>query len=138
MHINQPNQSLRIGGFLLIVTSIIGCRGGVSGVDFEDFRNSVAKRAGPNAIECSALSDPNQCIANSFQSATPAYTVYESYGIDSRLGSGLALTKDSKVFFMKFDSDPSGAGRPNNGLISTRECINPQLSGPGVGSFSCE
>lgn len=132
-------QSLTSKIFVFIsILGISGCTTGDSGINFEDFRNAVAVRAGTGAIECSSTDNPNQCIEDSFQMAVPAYSVFESDGIDSQGGSGVALTSTSRVFFLHFDSDPSGGGSLNNGRITTRECVNPVLSGPGVGSFACE
>jgi len=77
-------------------------------------------------------------IADSFQTAMPVYTVFETQGIDSQGGNGVTITSTSRVFFLSFDSDPTGGGSLNTGQISTRECINPTLRGPGVGSFDCD
>jgi len=124
--------------FIIATLTISGCTTGDSGIDFGDFRSAVASRAGNGAIECSSTDDSNQCISDSFQSAMPAYTVFEAQGVDSQGGNGIAITSSSRVFFLNFDSDPSGGGSLNNGRITTRECVNPELSGPGVGSFACE
>ena len=121
-----------------MIFGVIGCSDGKSGVSFSDFRDAVEARAGDGANECSATEDPNQCIADSFQNANPAYTVFSGQGTDSQTGSGVAINANSQVYFLNFDADPSGGGSSNNGRITTRECVNPQLSGPGVGSFSCE
>jgi len=124
---------------IAIIFGISGCTSGDSRINFEDFRSAVASRAGNGAIECSSTDNPNQCIADSFQTVVPAYSVFEATGgIDSQGGSGIALTASSRVFFLDFDSDPSGGGSLNNGRITTRECVNPELSGPGVGSFACQ
>jgi len=132
---------MQIAGYIAALITILGissCTSGESGISFDDFRNAVAARAGSGAVECSNTDNSNQCIADSFQAVVPAFSVFESQGIDSQGGNGIAITSDSRVFFLNFDSDPSGGGSLNNGSISTRECINPVLSGPGIGSFSCE
>lgn len=128
----------RIAFLLLVCISVQGCDTGESGVTFEDFRNAVSSRAGIGAIDCSTVVEPNQCIADSFGNVMAAYSVSTSQGIDSLGGTGVAITSSSRVFLMDYDSDPTGGGSLSNGRISTRECVNPQLSESGVGSFSCE
>ena len=117
---------------------LTACDSGESGVTFADFRNAVEARAGTDAIECSSQIDPNQCIADAFDRATAAFSVFTGQGIDSQTGNGVAITNTSRVFFLDFDSDPSGGGSSSNGRISTRECVNPQPSSTGVGAFGCE
>ena len=125
--------------FIFVASLLVyGCSTGNSGIGLNDFENAVSTQAGRDAIDCGALADPNLCISEGFNNSTAAFVVNIGQGTDSLVASGVAVKSNARVFFMSFDSDPSGGGSLNNGRITTSECINPQSSQTGLGAFACD
>ena len=120
---------------------LVGCSDSNSGVSFEDFEARVARTAGTGAIDCGTASvevsrtNFNTCVAGGFQSATGAYAIYIGQGTDSTVAGGLATDRDMRVTILRFDSDPTGGGSPNNGNIRETPCENATLSGAVDGPY---
>lgn len=123
--------------FLISLATLISCGepDNNSGIDFNDFRNAVKSTAGNDAIDCgqveisSSQLSANTCAADSFLKQAPFFAIYKLRGIDSSFASGIAVGKDNIVYFLFFDSDPSGGGKKNNGYISKTECKNAEYLG---------
>lgn len=119
-----------------------------SGTTLEDFRNELLAAAGPNGRACGELAigeseiDADSCLAEAFTNDTPAWSIVRRQGIDSTVAMGTTVRHRNVVFY-DFDGDPNGGGADDNGRISTRECIEPSLSGivgdpMNAPTFQCE
>lgn len=102
---------------------------GVSGTDFPDFRNQVSLTSGSGSLDCGQVEsngsqlEVNSCVAESFVNKISFFAIYKEQGVDSFIATGIAYVSNSNtLYFMIFDSDPSGGGRSDNGRIDQTEC----------------
>jgi len=132
---------------LLIALSSCGFYLNVNGNNFEAFVNTVKTTAGNDAKDCGLVEiyasqlNANTCVANAFSQQIPFYAIYKLQGIDSSLATAIVSGTDHILYFIFFDSDPSGGGNMNNGKITTTECKNAKYLGkpnvPYSDLFSC-
>jgi len=121
--------------FLLCFVVLSSCGEGVSGIEFNDFLNRVISTAGDGAVDCgqvevgSSQLEANMCVVDSFTNKSPFRAIYLVQGIDSSVATAIAAGEDNKVYYLYFDSDPSGGARLNNGRISQIECLDAEYQG---------
>jgi len=104
-----------------------------SGLDMDDFINSVENALGDEALNCGVVEigesqvETNYCVAEAYANQTPFYAIYKLLGTDSQGATAIVYEADETLTFWNFDSDPGGGGSSNNGKITQNECVTPML-----------
>lgn len=96
-----------------------------------DFVAHVRSLAADDAVDCGHIgpgddSIPvNQCVIDAYWSETPFVAIYDLQRIDSFVSEAIVVDNNGVMFYLTFGSDPAGAGRTDNGGITTIECVDP-------------
>jgi hypothetical protein len=97
--------------------------------------------AGPGNVNCGRVGiggDPtavDQCVSKAFSNGVAFYARYDLQGIDSSVSRLLSGTATGRVFFLLWDSDPSGGGGAHES-VDQWECISP-TKGAAARQFDC-
>jgi len=110
-----------------------------------DLAQTAEDLAGAGATDCGAVEIDGDatlvdgCTVDAFNAGEAFFAVYTLQGIDSAVETGLA-SDGTTVFYLGFDSDPSGGGRDDAAIINQSSCTNPivQAGDAGHDVLSCE
>jgi hypothetical protein len=98
--------------------------------------------AGTGAVNCGRVAvngnstATDQCVADAFSIKRAFFARYDLQGIDSLVSRLVAGTASGKVYFLLWDSDPSGGSKAPE-TVDRNECMSPSIDTATKG-FTCE
>lgn len=101
-------------------------------MDEQAYRQYVNSIIAPNSLDCGTAKvieerhKVDSCAVDSFQKFRAFHVHYEFGGIDSQVIYSMIFIDLNHFYRLGFDSDPSGGGRRNHGIIYQRPCAQPQ------------
>jgi hypothetical protein len=100
-----------------------------------ELAGTVATNCGRVAVNGDSTST-DQCVSEAFSMRHAFFARYDLRGTDSRVSRFVVGTASGKVYFLLWDSDPSGGSNAPETLGRT-ECVSPRLA-LATGGFTCE
>ena len=111
---------------LLLAAVAIGC----SSQPDCDLRAELRARAGTGAIDCGHAvlgggKPVDDCVVGAFNSGGAFFALYDQWGIDSKVVSGVAGDKNGGVTFLLWQDAMAGSG--GHPVITGDTCIGPAV-----------